>query len=137
MPRHSSIIKTELERQKLSLVSATSIMTRCEEIVTKAKTALADAEEKLRELRAAGFQENSAPIQKLRGSSFRSKATDLPVHQDGVIDRLNQAISEHAPRLAMLEENVTRENKRLKPILAKLEAELAEALRLERVSEAR
>ena len=115
----------------------TALLTRSEETLAKATAALAEANDRLAELRKAGYAENSAPVQKLLGSSFRSKATDLPVHQDGVIDRLNRAIEEHTPRVKALEGSHKRENARIAPIVRKLEAELAEALRLERISEAR
>jgi exonuclease VII small subunit len=136
-PRHSSVIRAELERQKLSLNSVGRMLVKAEETVTQAKAALKQTNDQLAELRKAGFAENSPQVQRLRGSSFRSKVTDLPVHQDGVLDRLNQAISEQVPRLRMLEDNYARDTKRLQPILAALETELAEALRLERLTEKR
>jgi chaperonin cofactor prefoldin len=136
-PRHSSFIRAELDRIRLSLNSVGTLLTRSEETLAKATAALAEANDRLAELRKAGYAENSAPVQKLLGSSFRSKATDLPVHQDGVIDRLNRAIEEHTPRVKALEGSHKRENARIAPIVRKLEAELAEALRLERISEAR
>jgi uncharacterized protein YbcI len=136
-PRHSSLVRAELDRTRLSLNSVGTMLQKSEEALANAVAALADVKEQLTELRKAGFKDNSAPVQKLTGSSFRSKATDLPVHQDGVIDRLNQAIAEHTPRVKMLEASHSREAARIAPVVRKLETELAEALRLERISEAR
>jgi len=133
-PRHSSIIRPELERAKLSLHSVGSMLQKSEEALAKATAALAAANDQLAELRKAGFKENSAPVQKLLGSSFRSKVTDLPVHQPGVIDRLNAAIAEHTPRVKTLQDSHVREAQRIAPIVAILEHELAEALRLERLT---
>lgn len=136
-PRHSSTIRAELDRIKLSLHSVGTMLMNSEERLANAVAALDATKEQLTELRKAGYAENSAPVQKLLGSSFRSKVTDLPVHQDGVIDRLNQAIAEHTPRVKTLEASHKREADRIAPIVRKLEAELAEALRLERISEGR
>jgi septal ring factor EnvC (AmiA/AmiB activator) len=136
-PRSSGTVRAELERAKLSLHSVGTLLQRSEDALAKATTALAEATDQIAELRKAGFRENSAPVQKLLGSSFRSRVTDLPVHQPGVIDRLNAAIAEHTPRVKTLQDNHVREAARVTPVVRKLEAELAEALRLERVMEAR
>jgi hypothetical protein len=136
-PRFSKLIQSELERAKLSLNSVGTMLQKSEEALANAVAALAVANQQLAELRKAGFAENSTPVQKLRGSSFRSKATDLIVHQDGVIDRLNRAIAEGTARVKMLEESHRREADNIAPIVRKLEEELAEALRLERVMVAR
>src|SRR5580700_3393167 len=116
-PRHSSTIRAELDRTKLSLHSVGTMLMKSEEALAKATAALAAANEQLAELRKAGFKENSSPVQKLLGSSFNSKVTDLPVHQPGVIDRLNQAIAEHTPRVKTLEASHKRENTRIAPIV--------------------
>ncbi len=136
-PRASGTVRAELERTKLSLHSVGTMLQKSEEALTNAVAALDAAKEQLTELRKAGYAENSAPVQKLLGSSFRSRVTDLPVHQPGVIDRLNAAIAEHTPRVKTLEASHKREADRIAPVVRKLEAELAEALRLERVMEAR
>jgi len=136
-PRHSLIIRAELERTKLSLNSVGTMLMKSEEALAKAITALEQANGQLTELRKAGYAENSAPVQRLLGSSFRSKATDLPVHQDGVIDRLNRAIANHTPRVKTLEASHKREADRIAPIVRKLEAELEAALKIERVCEGR
>jgi septal ring factor EnvC (AmiA/AmiB activator) len=132
-PRPSATVRAELDRTKLSLNSVGAMLQKSEETLAKATAALAEAFDQLAELRKAGFRENSMPVQKLLGSSFRSKFTDLQVHQDGVIDRLNRAIAEHTPRIKVLEASHRREADRIAPIVRKLEAELEEALRLERL----
>jgi hypothetical protein len=136
-PRPSGTVRAELERTKLSLHSVGTMLMKSEEALAKATAALAAANDQLAELHKAGFKENSPQIQKLRGSSFRSRVTDLPIHQDGVIDRLNRAIAEHGPRVKTLQDSHVREAARIAPVVRKLEAELAEALRLERISEGR
>jgi exonuclease VII small subunit/uncharacterized coiled-coil protein SlyX len=136
-PRPSGTVRAELERTKLSLNSVGTMLQKSEEALAKAVAALAEASDQVAELRKAGFRENSAPVQKLTGSSFRSKVTDLVVHQDGVIDRLNRAIAEHTPRVKTLEASHRREAANITPIVRKLTAELEEALRLERVMDGR
>jgi uncharacterized protein YbcI len=136
-PRHSSLVRAELDRTRLSLNSVGTMLQKSEEALANAVAALADVKEQLVELRKAGFKDNSAPVQKLTGSSFRSKATDLPVHQDGIVDKLTAAIADHTPRVKMLEDAHSREAARIAPVVRKLEAELAEALRLERLTGAR
>jgi hypothetical protein len=51
-----------------------------------------------------------------------------------VICKLTAAIAAHTPRVKMLEANHKKEAKRIAPIVEKLEEELAEALRLERMT---
>jgi hypothetical protein len=136
-PRSSKLIQSELERAKLSLNSVGTMLQKSKEALVKANAALAVANEQLAELRKAGFTDKSPQMQRLCGSSFRSKATDLIVHQDGVICKLTAAIADHTPRVKMLQANHRREADRIAPIVRKLEAELVESLRLERLSEGR
>jgi hypothetical protein len=133
----ASRLRVIQDRTRLSLNNCGTMLQKSEEALANANAALDAAKEQLTELRKAGYAENSAPVQRLLGSSFRSKATDLPVHQDGIIDRLNRAIAEHTPRVKTLEASHKRESDRITSIVRKLERELAEALRLERISEAR
>jgi hypothetical protein len=133
--RHSTLVRAELDRLKLSLNNCGSMLQKTEDALAKASAALGVAEEQLASLREAGFRDDSPQVQKLTGSNFRSKATDLIVFQDGVISKLHAAIAEQTPRVKMLEENQAREAKRIAPIVRKLEAELEESLRLERVVE--
>ncbi|MGH9499642.1 MAG: hypothetical protein ACRD3L_10930 [Terriglobales bacterium] len=134
--RPSGTIRTEFERAKLGLTNLRSQLTKAEEMVVAAKQIKADSEWRLKELRDAGYRENSPEVQKLTGYTFAGNFGDKG-YKPGTIARADQAIADREPRVQTLKEGIERETKRLRPQLEKLVVEFNESLRIENLTENR
>lgn len=134
-PRHSSVVKSQIERAKLASTRVRKMIEECSQALENAKTILAEANSKLKQLRDAGFRDNSSEVQKLTGFNFSSRVSETPLYYPGTIARCEELIDTEGPRLKSLQQSLEREEERLNSVvLPPLQLELEQALAIERVS---
>lgn len=132
-PRHSTVIRSEIERARLASVNVKGMICNAEEVIVNAKTTLANAKDRLQQLRAAGLSDGSSEIQKLIG--FSSRLSETPHFYPGVIDEASEIVETTEARLKALRARLVNEEERLNTVvLPPLQAELEEALLIERLS---
>lgn len=130
-PRHSVLVKIDLDNLRQRVADNQRQLTEAEGARVELSNSLDTVAKRLASLRAAGVSEKSESIQTITGFDFFSKTFQASQHHEGSLEIMAGELKRLDERIVRLQNGVLHWTKVLAD--SGLEAELAEAIKLERL----